>query len=201
MTGQNTLVKFHKNDQFIRIKNSYIDDSQELTAEDIAKRERLEKIHALRFESKYSRKETIQIILRDHKNTDGTPVSRATAYRDYDMAMQIFGDIDSLDRNIERMVISERYLAIAKKASKDGNLEAELKAIQAYEKSLGPEIKNPLEELIKYKSVEVKVKLSPKQKKIFESIMGNGVVDFNNFDAEDIEYQDVNENEDDDELE
>lgn len=202
MSELKALVKFTLNDQFLRIKNSYLDDSLQLSPDDEFKRERLEKIHALRFENKYSRKEALSIIIRDFKNKDGSPISRATAYREYDMAMQIFGDIDALDKNIEKMVIAERYLAIAKKASKDNNLETELKALQAYEKILGPEVKDPLSELMKYKSVKIVTKLSSKQKKAFEAFMSNGIADFNSFDAEEVDYEEVNddENQDEDEL-
>lgn len=101
------INKFGKDSMFQRIKASYIDDDFALSPTDQAKKERLEKIWALRINNKYSAHQAIHIIMRDYKNPDGSSVSRATAYRDYAWTMAIFGDVDQLNKAAEKMVLAD----------------------------------------------------------------------------------------------
>jgi hypothetical protein len=175
-----------------RIKASYIDDDFELKPEEIEKRNVWEKIYALRMDNKYSRHQTLKKIMHEWK------VPRATAYRDYAFSMAIFGDVDKLDKAIERLVLAERYQDISERARKKGNLEAEIKALQAYEKILGVDKDESLADLLKYKSVDITLRISPKQKKAVDRFFNLGVADFNDFEAEDVDYDEVTDEEDED---
>lgn len=195
------LTKFGKDSMFQRIKASYIDETFALKPNENAKKERLEKIWALRINNKYSPTQTVAIIMRDYKNDDGTPVSRATAYRDYSWSMAIFGDIDQLNKAAEKMVLAEIYFNELQKAINSGNGELVVKAGTAYERILGLDKSESLNDLLKYKSNEITLKISAKQKKAIDKFFGIGVADFNDFDAEDVEYEDVTDEEEDDDGE
>lgn len=182
---------------FQRIKSSYIDETFELKPSELAKKERLEKIWALRINDKYSPHQTITIIMRDFKTDKGEPISRATAYRDYAWSMAVFGDIDQVNKAAEKMVLAQSYWEIYQKnVNKSTGVEVALKALHSYERLMGFDKTESLAELLKYKSVDIKLQISSKQKKAFDQFFKTGVADFNDFDADDIEYEEVNEDDD-----
>lgn len=179
---------------FQRIKSSYIDeDSVTLSIKESNKKERLEKIWALRINNKYSPNQTIQIIIRDFKNEKDNPISRPTAYRDYAWSMAIFGDVDQLNKAAEKLVVADAYWNIYQKGIKSGNDELSLKALNSYERIMGFDKTETMSDLLKYKSVEVKIQLSRKQSKALNKFYEAGIADFNNFDAEDVDYQDMDD--------
>lgn len=192
MNRSNEISKLGRDSMFQRIKASYIDDDFELRPEEVEKRNVWEKIYALRMDNKYSRHQTLKKIMHEWK------VPRATAYRDYAFSMTIFGDVDQLDKAIERLVLAERYQDVSERARKKGNLEAEIKALQAYEKILGIDKDESQADLLKYKSVDITLRISPKQKKAVDRFFNIGVADFNEFQAEDIEYEELTDEEDED---
>ena len=195
------LLKLQKESMFQRIKASYIDEaSVELTPKEVNKKERLEKIWALRINNKYSPNQTIQIIIRDYKNESGKPVSRPTAYRDYAWSMAIFGDVDQLNKAAEKLVVADAYWNIYQKGIKSGNDELSLKALNSYERIMGFDKTESMADLLKYKSVEVKISLSRKQSKALNKFYEAGIADFNNFDADEVDYVDVDEDLETDEL-
>lgn len=192
------INKLGKDSMFQRIKASYIDDDFALSPTDQAKKERLEKIWALRINNKYSAHQTIHIIMRDYKNPDGTSVSRATAYRDYAWTMAIFGDVDQLNKAAEKMVLADAYWNEYQKAIKRDNGELAIKALNSYERLMGFDKTESLADLLKYKSVDITLRISPKQKKAVDRFFNIGVADFNEFQAEDIEYEELTDEEDED---
>ena len=104
------LVKFDKEGTYPRISASHIDESIELTPAEQEIKARLRHIHALRMTNKYSKYQAIQIHMREMK------VSQSTAYRDYNWAMQIFGELDKVDVQAERMILAECYWQLYQKA-------------------------------------------------------------------------------------
>ncbi|MBG0515315.1 MULTISPECIES: hypothetical protein [Elizabethkingia] len=181
---------------FQRIKSSYIDEgSVELTPKEQSKKERLEKIWALRINNKYSSHQVIQIAVRDFKNDKGDPISRATAYRDYAWSMAIFGDVDQANKAAEKMVVADAYWTLYQKGVKTGNDDLALRSLNSYERIMGFDKTESLADLLKYKSVDVTIKLSRKQSKALNNFYQLGVTDFNDFDAEDVDYTEVGENE------
>lgn len=196
------VSKFQKESMFQRIKSSYIDEaSVQLSPKEINKKERLEKIWALRINNKYSPNQTIQIIIRDYKNENGNPISRPTAYRDYAWSMAIFGDVDQLNKAAEKLVVADAYWTIYQKGIKSGNDELSLKALNSYERIMGFDKTESVADLLKYKSVEVKIQLSRKQSKALNKFYEAGIADFNNFDAEEVQYADEDIEETDEDLE
>ncbi|MCT4121464.1 hypothetical protein HZP71_02250 [Elizabethkingia anophelis] len=190
------VLKLQKESMFQRIKSSYIDEgSVELTPKEQSKKERLEKIWALRINNKYSSHQVIQIAIRDFKNDKGDPISRATAYRDYAWSMAIFGDVDQANKAAEKMVVADAYWTLYQKGVKTGNDDLALRSLNSYERIMGFDKTESLADLLKYKSVDVTIKLSRKQSKALNNFYQLGVTDFNDFDAEDVDYTEVGENE------
>ncbi|MCT4236763.1 hypothetical protein HZP42_10235 [Elizabethkingia anophelis] len=190
------VLKLQKESMFQRIKSSYIDEgSVELTPKEQSKKERLEKIWALRINNKYSSHQVIQIAVRDFKNDKGDPISRATAYRDYAWSMAIFGDVDQANKAAEKMVVADAYWTLYQKGVKTGNDDLALRSLNSYERIMGFDKTESLADLLKYKSVDVTIKLSRKQSKALNNFYQLGVTDFNDFDAEDVDYTEVGENE------
>lgn len=187
------VSKLLKESMFQRIKSSYIEeDAIILSEKEQLKKDRLEKIWSLRINNKYSPHQTIQIIIRDYS------ISRATAYRDYSWSMAIFGDIDQLNKASEKLVVADAYWNLYQKGVTSGNDELALKALNAYERISGFDKTESMADLLKYKSVEVKVSISRKQTKALNKFFEMGIADFNNFDAEDIDYSEVDDENNDD---
>ena len=185
---------------FRRIKDSFIDEkSVTLSEKEANKKARLEKIWALRINNKYSPNQTIAIAMRDFKNDAGNPISRATAYRDYAWSMAIFGDVDQLNKAAEKLVVAEGYWNLYQSGIKNKNDEIALKALNSYERIMGFDKSESLSELLKYKSVEVNIRLSRKQSKAANKFFEMGIIDFNNFEAEDGVYEDLEETDENDE--
>lgn len=197
------VLRFSNESMFQRIKNSFIDETAvTLTEKEANKKARLEKIWALRINNKYSPNQTIAIAMRDFKNENGNGISRATAYRDYAWSMAIFGDVDQLNKAAEKLVVAEGYWNLYQSGLKNKNDDLALKALNSYERIMGFDKSESLSELLKYKSVEVTIKLSRKQSKAANAFFEMGIADFNNFDSEDAYYEEVEgtaENEEDDE--
>jgi hypothetical protein len=195
------VLKLQKDSMFQRIKSSYLnEDTVELTPKEEIKKQRLEKIWALRINNKYSSHQTIQIIIRDFKNENGAPVSRATAYRDYAWSMAIFGDVDQLNKASEKLVVADAYWNLYQKGIKSGNDELALKSLNSYERIMGFDKTESMADLLKYKSVEVKVQISRKQSKALNKFFEMGLADFNNFNAEDVEFDEVTDDNNDEEI-
>ncbi len=60
------IVKFNKDNMFMQIKASLMDDSIELSPVAAEKKKRIDHIFALRHNNKYSRHQAIQRIIKDY---------------------------------------------------------------------------------------------------------------------------------------
>ncbi|WP_418124251.1 hypothetical protein ACNFU2_06495 [Chryseobacterium sp. PTM-20240506] len=188
------IVKYTKDSAFQKIKAWYIDEtSVQLTPAEEKKKDRLKHIWALRSDNKYSAKQTIRIIERDHK------VSQSTAYRDYSLAMELFGSIEKADAAAEKVIIAEGFHDIYLKALKAGKLEIALKAWTKYE-SLFDFQDNTKVDPRKLEASTYNLKLPRGAERILKDMFEGGVVNFNNLKAEDIEWKEITE-EDEDENE
>ena len=183
------IVKYTKDNSFQKIKAWYIDeDSIELSDDDMKKKDRMVHIWGLRLNNKYSRNQVIQITMRDHK------VSQATAYRDYVLAQQLFGDLDQVNIAAERMVLAESYWNLYQMALKKGNEDTARKALDSY-KSLYNWMES--ENKVDPKKLEAsvyKLNLPRGAGKILDAMFESGIVDFNSLSAEDAEWQSADTN-------
>lgn len=179
------VVKYSKDSMFQQIKASYLDDDFKLTPEAEQKKERLRHIFALRLKNKYSRHQAVELIQKEYG------VAQSTAYRDYNWAMQLFGDLDKTDKNAERMIVADAYWQLYQMSLKEKNIEQARKALDSY-KSLFNFDDNDVEiDPNKIQAHEYHIHLSREGNKILRETLSKGVIDLNSYGVEDVEHEDV----------
>ena len=186
--GFMSLMKFKKDSSFQRIKASYLDEtSVELTAKELEKKKRMSHAWGLRLNNKYSAHQTIHILMKEYS------ISQATAYREYNMAMQIFGDLDETSIAAERLILKEALWNAYQKAVKQGNVELEVKALKEYRSLFNFDENENQIDPEKIHAHEYNIRIPRQLYKKFDAMVLGGAMDFANLDVEDIAYQEVQE--------
>lgn len=186
------LVKFKKDSSFLRIKASYLDEeSVKLTTKEEEKKQRLAHAWALRLNNKYSAHQTIQILMREHS------ISRATAYRDYNWSMQIFGELDATNIAAERQVLKEAFWNEYQLARKQGNGDLAVKALKEYRGLFDFNADENTVDPNKIQAHEYHIRMPRWVYKKMDEMFAGGVVDFNNLDVEDVDFREATNTEDD----
>ncbi len=182
------IVKFSKDSSFQRIKASYLDDNAVvLTDKELVRKERLAKAWGLRLNNKYSTHQVIQILRKDFG------ISQATAYRDYNWAMQIYGDLDAVNLAAEKQILKEAFWNEYQIAKKKGDGELALKALKEYRGLFDFSADENQIDPNKIQAHEYHIQMPRSAYKKMDAIFKDGVVDFNNIDAEDIDYKEIND--------
>lgn len=190
------IVKYSKDNTFQKIKAWYIDEtSVTLSPAEEDRKNRLKHIWALRYENKYTRGQAIKIIERDYK------VSQATAYRDYSLAMELFGSMEQVDVAAERMILAESYLNLYQLAMKKGDTETALKALAKRQSLINFDDTANKVDPRKLEASMYNLRLPRGAEKILKGMFESGVVNFNNIGAEDIDWKEITEEEEEDENE
>lgn len=186
------LVKQTKDSSYAKIQASYMDESSVvLTDKQQEIKARLSHAWALRLNNKYSPHQVVQIMMKEHK------ISQATAYRDYNWAMQIFGNLDATNLAAERQVLKEAFWNAYQKAVKSGNLEMEVKALKEYRSLFNfDESENQIDPN-KIQAHEYRINLVRWAYPKLAAMVEGGVLDFNNLNVEDVEFKEAIEVEDD----
>lgn len=186
------LVKQTKDSSYAKIQASYMDESSVvLTDKQQEIKARLSHAWALRLNNKYSPHQVIQIMMKEHR------ISQATAYRDYNWAMQIFGNLDATNLAAERQVLKEAFWNAYQKAVKSGNLEMEVKALKEYRSLFNfDESENQIDPN-KIQAHEYRINLVRWAYPKLAALVEGGVLDFNNMNVEDVEFKEAIEVEDD----
>lgn len=178
------LVKFKKDSSFLRIKASYLDEnSVELTPKEEEKKKRLAHAWALRLNNKYSTHQTIQILMRDHS------ISRATAYRDYNWSMQIFGDLDATNLAAERQVLKEAFWNEYQLARKSGDGYLAVKALKEYRSLFNFDAEENQVDPNKIQAHEYHIRMPRWVYKQMDKMFAGGVLDFNQLDVSDVDFK------------
>ena len=186
--GFMSLMKFKKDSSFQRIKASYLDEtSVELNSKELEKKKRMSHAWGLRLNYKYSAHQNIQILIREYS------ISQATAYREYNMAMQIFGDLDETSLEAERLILKEALWNAYQKAVKQGNVELEVKALKEYSSLFNFDENENQIDPEKIQAHEYHIRIPRQLYKKFDAMVLGGAMDFANLDVEDIAYQEVQE--------
>lgn len=183
------ITKFENDNAFQRILASLVDETFALSPSEETIKKRLRHVYALRLTNKFSRHQAIQVHMREMN------VSQATAYRDYNWAMQIYGEVDKLDRNAERTILAENFYHLYQLALKEGNLEQARKALDSYAALFNFDKEEEIIDLEKIQAHEYHIKMSRKSHKILQLTLSKGVVDFNGLTAEDVDFQEVSDEE------
>lgn len=189
------LASFTKNNLLQRLKNNYIDESFKLEPADIEKKKLFEKIWSLRVNNKYNQNNIIGILMRP-KERGGEGLTRTTAYRMYQVSMQLFGDLDKVDTAAEIAVARSVFYDLYITARKSGDLKTANKAYENYCKYI-PEDKGNEVDPKKLEASIYRQILPPAVKKMFRKAAERGVVDLMFLGAEDVEFQEVENPEDD----
>lgn len=141
----------------------------------------------------HSKEQAVSVLVNDGS-------SRAQAYRYLNDSLAIFGDILNNHREAKRYLIEEDLMRLQQRAIKDKDGALELKVIAQrikignFDKDTDPKF-DP--EKLKAQTYVLKVHPS-----VLASIQANqegGVIDFNSLDTEDVDFQEVNENDDEEE--
>jgi hypothetical protein len=142
----------------------------------------------------HSREQAIKTIMTE------TGCSRAQAYRYVSDSMSVFGNPQNNQKEAKRYLIEEDLMRLQQRAikEKDGNLElAVIKQrikIGGFDKDTDPKF-NPE----KLQAQVYILKPHPAAVKMMEASREGGLFDFNNVQADDVEYQVIPDSEDDEE--
>ncbi|MFK7049890.1 hypothetical protein V3Q77_08310 [Flavobacterium davisii] len=115
-------------------------------------------------------------------------LSQAQAYIDIRNAESLFGDIYKTDKDVERMFFKEQVADFIKRARKKGDLKAEAKGFDLWAKYGGFEEDDVLFDADKFEKKDIEIAVDPKLVALMKKMFVNGVVDFNNIDATDIDF-------------
>lgn len=182
------IVKFTRDSTFQRIKAWYIDENSiELSDKDNLRKDRLMHIWALRFKKKMSVSQAINKIIKEYE------ISQATAYRDYSLAMELFGDIDQTNAAAEKKIIAESYWDIYQNLYRLRKYDEARKALDSYKSLFDFSDKSQIVDPKKLEASLYKMNLPRSANKLLTAMLDSGVVDFNSLGAEDVDFQEVKE--------
>lgn len=141
----------------------------------------------------HSKEQAVSVLVNDGS-------SRAQAYRYLNDSLAIFGDILNNHREAKRYLIEEDLMRLQQRAIKDKDGALELKVIAQrikignFDKDTDPKFDPD-----KLKAQTYVLKVHPSVLASIQANQEGGVIDFNSLDTEDVDYQEVNENDDEEE--
>jgi hypothetical protein len=146
----------------------------------------------------HSREQAMQVMM--NASFDGKGCSRATAYRFVNDAMSIFGNIFQNQKEAKRYLIEEDLKRLQQRAIKDKDGALELAVIKQMIKIGGfDKDTDPKFDPKKLESNTYILKMHPSVLAAIDKMSTGSALDFNGLDAEDIDFKEVDKEEDDDE--
>ncbi len=179
------LVKYSKDSMFQRIKASYLDDTIVLNDAEEDKKLRLSHAFALRHRNKYSRFQVVEKLRKEYN------ISQAQAYRDYNLAMQLHGDLDAADKRAERMIIAEAYWELYLTSFQERDFDSARKALDSYTALFDFGSEENAIDPNKIQAHEYHIHMSREGNRILKEALKGGVVDFMSVTAEDVDFKEV----------
>lgn len=174
-----SLIKFKDDTHFDSIRAHFINPDFAISDFEKEKFNRIKTLFSLRLKNKYSRQQAINRLLEDNPS-----ISQATAYREYQMMTELYGEIEEVNRAAERLFDRENYYFLFQQLLKDRNWEAAAKVYEKYENTFPKEDQNEVDP-DKIQAHEYHLKIPPSVLKIFKKKFGDSsVLDFNATDAE-----------------
>lgn len=184
-----SIVKFNRDSHFQRIRAHYLDEKITLTDFEQKKLERMKYIFSLRLKNKYSKQQAI------NKCSSEYDVSMATAYRDYSLAMAMFGELDEVDNRGERIFLREEYLFLYQQLIKDRNWPEAKKVLDSYRELFDFTDRDGEIEPDKIAAHSYYMKISKKLENALINTIAGGVINLNDIDVEDIDFKEVKDEE------
>jgi hypothetical protein len=140
----------------------------------------------------HSKEQAVSVLVNDGS-------SRAQAYRYVNDSLAIFGDILKNHKEAKRYLIEEDLMRLQQRAIKDKDGALELKVIAQRIKIGGfDKDTDPNFDPEKLKAQTYILKVHPSVLKALEGRTDGGSIDFNDMNAEDIDFEEVKEDEDED---
>jgi hypothetical protein len=140
----------------------------------------------------HSKEQAMQVLFNEGS-------SRAQAYRYINSALVIFGDILKNHKEAKRYLIEEDLMRLQQRAIKEKDGALELKVIAQRIKIGGfDKDSDPNFDPEKLKAQTYILKVHPSVLKVIDARSDGGSLDFNDFDTEDVDFQEVKEDEDED---
>lgn len=177
--AKKSLIKFKDDTHFDNIRAHFINPDHQLTDFEAKKFERIKQLFSLRLKNKYSRQQAINRLLDDYPD-----ISAATAYREYQMMSDLYGEIEAVNRAAERLFDRENYYFLYQQLLKDRNWEAAAKVYEKYENTF-PDEKGDEIDPDRINNHIYQLKISASVQRIFKKKFDDSpVLDFNATDAE-----------------
>lgn len=184
------MIKSSQGKIFHKLKSWYQDEeSVVLSEKETAFKNRLAHIWALRLNNKYSTQQTITVAMKEHD------ISQATAYRDYKLAQQLFGEIDQVDIAAERIILAEAYWNLYQRAISAKNFDEARKALDSYKSLFNWADDDQVVDPKKLEASVYRMVLPRGVGKVINAMFESGVADFNSLGAEDVDFKEVEETE------
>lgn len=177
-----------KDTHFENILASYLDDSRVVLSP-------LEEEMKTRWEAAFSlllnfhsREQSVKVLMQQFGG-----LSRATAYRDINRALSLFGDITKSRKEGWRYIIFEYNQKLFQMATKKKNLESMGKCLDRMIKLADLDKEDAQFNPEKLQAQIYEISLPKAVEKAYMTLISKGVVDFNNYPVEDIAHEEVNE--------
>lgn len=133
----------------------------------------------------YTKFKIVNMLVKDFE------LSEAQAYNDVRNAENIFGNINKTDNEAEKQIWKEWIKDLRLRAKRAGDLKSELKAADLYAKYSEFGMDNPEFNPEKLLNKQIQIVVQPKLLNMLKEMITKGVVDFNAFDATDIEHEEI----------
>lgn len=190
MSNEKRLMKKKRSDLPIEniIAYYYDERSIELTPKEEEIRNRCESIY-----KKMIQKDSILQVIKVHMRF--FDVSMTTAYRDIKQAQELFGSVNKFDKDFWRFIQIERKRNLIKRARQAGELEIELKAERDIDNLLDFDQEEANFNPEKLAAMNITVSMPDAVNKALQKLLKKGVVDLNDLEAEETDFEDVTPNE------
>ncbi|MDN3595318.1 hypothetical protein [Zunongwangia endophytica] len=178
-----------KDTHFDKVYGSFLDNTIQLSDFQEKMKNRVKTAFTLMLDRKT--RDQVSKILQDQFE-----VSQATAYRDIGNALKIYGDVGKADKEGMRFLIFEYNQQALDIAFKEKNLAEIGKGLDRMIKLADFDGDDKLVNLDKIKNMDITITLDTQSKKGIDKIVSGGVVDLNDFEAEDTDFEELKEEED-----
>lgn len=185
------LPAFKRGDSSLdKIRAYYADPKKyELSPTLEAVRERLQ--HVMQLRLNYWSKQKIVTYLKNHYD-----IEQAQAYADIRNSELLYGEINETSRKAKQAILYDFSFQFLQRARERGDLKAEAKALELLSKFGGLDEEDNLEfNPEKFEAVTPKLSISNKAMAKFMEMAMKGVVNLNDFNATDIDFEDVTNDE------
>ncbi|VDH16867.1 Uncharacterised protein [Algoriella xinjiangensis] len=177
------IVKFNKDNTFQRLRAHYLEpESNPISDAEKARLERVVLMCSLRMRNKYSKQQVLKKIVDDYD------VSQATAYRDYTMMSNLFGEIDEVNTVAEMMFVREEYMFLYQQLIKDRDWNNARAVLDKYKETL-PNINENEVDPKKIEAHEFHLKLDRQLQKLMSDALIGGGFDFAKAKFQDIDFE------------